>query len=33
MVAPKPSQVRIDGGDLVAILSAGSVQAVRVQLG
>lgn len=32
IVAPKPGQVRIDGDDLVAILPAGSVQAVRVQL-
>jgi alpha-N-arabinofuranosidase len=33
IVSPKPGQVRIDGDDLVAILPAGSVQAVRVQLG
>jgi alpha-N-arabinofuranosidase len=32
-VTPKPGQVRIDGAELVAALPAGSIQAIRVQLG
>ncbi len=32
-VAPKAAKVEVDGGELVAHLPAGSVQAIRVQLG
>lgn len=32
-VAPKAGQVRVDGEELVATLPAGSIQAIRVQLG
>jgi hypothetical protein len=31
-VVPKPAKAEIDGGELVAHLPAGSVQAIRVQL-
>jgi len=31
-VVPKPGQVELDGGELVAQIPAGSIQAIRVQL-